>query len=128
MDGALAARLDRWLDGAGHPNRSEALSGLVRQELARESWDEGREAVAVISLVYDHHQPELLRKLSHAEHEHGRLIIASQHVHLDHHHCLQVLIARGEPASLVALGDKLRGFKGVRQSTISRVSAGARAC
>lgn len=121
MDAPLVEKFDRWLQTAGHPNRSEAFRTLVRKELAQEAWRRGRAAVAVISLVYDHHQPDLLRRLSHLEHEHGELVVSSQHVHLDHHNCLEVLIARGDSLRLEKFADKLRSFKGVRHATVSGI-------
>lgn len=122
MEPALVRELDRWVGGARHTNRSEAIRSLVRKELSDEAWREGGEALAVISLIYDHHKPDLLRRLSHVEHEHTRLILSAQHIHLDHYNCLEVIVARGKAERLSSLVNRLRSFKGVKRTSWTGIS------
>lgn len=121
MENSLVSWLDQWVSTNVHSNRSEALRSLVRKELSEEHWKSGESAVAVISLVYDHHKPHLLQKLSHLEHEHSDLILSAQHIHLDHHNCLEVIIAKGKAADLSRLTDRLKTFKGVKQAALSPI-------
>ena len=100
-------------------NRSEAIRSLIRREISQDNWKSSPNAVAVISLVYDHHKPDLLRKLSHLQHDHSDLILCAQHIHLDHHNCLEVIVARGKAVRLSDLTDKLRTFKGVKRAALS---------
>jgi CopG family nickel-responsive transcriptional regulator len=120
MESSLVSYLDKWV-GTKHSNRSESIRSLIRHELSENAWKSGGTVVAVISLVYDHHKPDLLRKLSHLEHEHSDLIISAQHVHLDHNHCLEVIITRGKTDRLSELTDKLRAFKGVKRAALSAI-------
>ena len=118
IEPSLVSYLDNWV-GIANSNRSEAIRSLIRREISQDNWKSSQSAVAVISLVYDHHKPDLLRKLSHLQHDHSDLILCAQHIHLDHHNCLEVIVARGKAVKLSELTDKLRTFKGVKRAALS---------
>jgi len=123
MEESLLREFDRRIRQKAYTNRSEAIRDYVREDLAQEGWQKGREATAVLAFLYDHHQPRLLNKLSHLEHDDSHLILSDQHVHLDHFHCLEVLTLRGKPADLQAFADQVRAFKGVQRATLSVVQS-----
>jgi CopG family nickel-responsive transcriptional regulator len=118
----LLEAFDQHLERRGYENRSEALRDLVRAELAREAWDRGAESAATISLVYDHHVRELTERLNSIQHEFGGRIVCTTHVHLDHHHCLEVIIAKGPSAQIKRLADRLLGAKGVLSGNVTGLS------
>ena len=118
IEPSLVSYLDKWM-GTKHSNRSEAIRSLIRSEMSQNAWKTGEDAVAIISLVYDHHKPGLLQKLSHLEHDHSDLILCAQHIHMDHHNCLEVIVTRGKAVRLSDLTDKLRTFKGVKRAALS---------
>jgi CopG family nickel-responsive transcriptional regulator len=118
----LLEAFDEHLSRRGYENRSEALRDLVRAELARDAWDRGEPAIATISLIYDHHVRELTERLVEIQHEHGDRVISTTHVHLDHHHCLEVVLAKGPANQLKRLADRLIGAKGVISGEVSGMS------
>jgi len=118
----LLEAFDEHLARRGFENRSEALRDLVRAELARDAWDRGEEAIATISLIYDHHVRELTERLVEIQHEFGDRVISTTHVHLDHDHCLEVVLARGPANVLKRLADRLIGAKGVISGDVSGMS------
>ena len=118
----LLEAFDRHLARRGFENRSEALRDLVRAELARDAWDRGEEAIATISLIYDHHVRELSDRLVEIQHDFGDRVITTTHVHLDHDHCLEVVLARGPANVLKRLADRLIGAKGVVSGEVSGMS------
>ena len=59
----LLDAFDAHIARRGYENRSEALRDLVRADLAQDAWDRGEQAVATISLIYDHHVRELSERL-----------------------------------------------------------------
>lgn len=118
----LLEAFDRHLARRGFENRSEALRDLVRAELARDAWDRGEEAIATISLIYDHHVRELSDRLVEIQHDFGDRVISTTHVHLDHDHCLEVVLARGPANVLKRLADRLIGAKGVVSGEVSGMS------
>ncbi len=58
------------------------------------------------------------------QHDFGSLIIAAQHVHLDHHHCLEIIAVKGEAKKVQRLADGLRAVKGVKHGALSMSTTG----
>ena len=109
----LLARFDGLIERRGFENRSEALRDLMRRALDQEAWDAGKNVCATITLVYDHHVRELTERLNELQHDFGDAIVSTLHVHLDHHHCMEVIACRGRARQLREVAEKLLGTKGV---------------
>jgi CopG family nickel-responsive transcriptional regulator len=125
LDETLLAKFDRVIARKGYTNRSEAIRDLIRDNLVREQWDVGTEqAVGTITLVYSHDVPDLGDRLTDLQHAHFRSIVSALHVHLDPHHCLEVLVLRGKAKDLKAIADRLIGTRGVRHGTFSATAEG----
>lgn len=104
----------------GYANRSEALRRCIRRELADEyAADPDAGVAGVLTLVYDHMESDLPRRLTAMQHEAHGAVLATLHVHLDLHHCLEVMILRGACARVHELADRLRAARGVLQGTLS---------
>ncbi len=125
LDERLLARFDRVIARKGYTNRSEAIRDLIRESLVREQWELGAErAVGTVTLVYDHEVPDLADRLMDLQHAHYRAIVSALHVHLDPHHCLEVLVLRGKSKDLKAIADRLIGTRGVKHGTFSATAEG----
>lgn len=125
LDADLLERFDALCTRRGAPSRSEALRDMIREELARETLEaEDAEAAGVLTLVYDHHTRDLSRKLTERQHDASETVVATLHVHLDHHQCLEMLVLRGQAGRLRALADQLRAVRGVRQGAFSFTPVG----
>lgn len=122
IEAELSDRFDAYLRAKGVPNRSEGIRDLVREVLVGEEWRGNEEVAGTISMVYDHHKRELLTKLMDLQHDYHELIVASQHVHLEHDTCLEVVIVKGPAARLQELYDRLQAVKGVKHVAITRTS------
>jgi len=107
-----------------YTNRSEAFRDLIRKELVKEQWKSGREVAGAITLLYNHHKRELVNRLMDIQHDFGRMIISSQHVHLDHDNCLEVITVKGAPVQAKRLADSLKSVKGVKHGTLSMSATG----
>ena len=113
LDERLLAKFDRLNERKGYANRSEAIRDLIRDSLVREQWELGdADAVGTLTLVYDHETRELEERLTELQHAHYRAIVSTLHVHLDAHHCLEVLILRGKAVLLKSIADRLIGTRG----------------
>lgn len=103
LDGRLLGEFDRLIQRRKYATRSEAIRDLIRDNLVEQEWDQNKETVATITFVYDHHVRDLTRKLTAIQHDFQGRILAGLHVHLDHDHCLEVLVAKGkEPISVTS--------------------------
>ena len=120
LEGDLLAAFDAYVRGGAFATRSEAVRQLLRQTLARGDWEtDARAVTATLTLVYDHHRPNLVEKLLALQHEHAEQVVATLHVHLDHDHCMEVIVLRGTGSRLKQLAAALRGLKGVHKGELA---------
>lgn len=124
LETELLKKFDGLVRKRGYASRSDAFRDLIRRELVEERWQEGGEIAGAITIVYDHHRRELVNRLLTVQHDFGDLIISSQHVHLDHHSCLEIIAIKGTPAEARKLADGLRSIKGVKHGTLSMSTTG----
>lgn len=124
LEKELLNKFDILIKDKKYPNRSEAIRDLIRENLVKREWVEGKEVAGVITLVFDHHKRELVNTLTDIQHEFHTLIISSQHIHLDHDNCLEIIVVRGKPIEVRELADKLRATKGVKYGSLSIATTG----
>jgi CopG family transcriptional regulator, nickel-responsive regulator len=124
LEQELLDKFDRLAKEQNYTSRSEAFRDLIRKELVHKQWQEGKEIAGAITLIYDHHKRELVNKLMDIQHDFGALIISSQHVHLDHHNCLEIIAFKGTPKQAQRLADTLKSVKGVKHGTLSMSTTG----
>jgi CopG family transcriptional regulator, nickel-responsive regulator len=121
----LLAQFDRLIARRGYTNRSEAIRDLIRESMVREQWELGSgEVVGTLTLVYNHDVRDLTDKLTDLQHAHYKVIVSGLHVHLDSHHCLEVLVLRGRAKELKTIADRLIGTRGVKHGTFSATAEG----
>ena len=125
IDASLLRRFDRHIGRRGYTNRSEAFRDLIRDELVRADWESpDQEVIGSITLTYDHHVPQLQEKLTDVQHRFHASILSTLHVHLDHDHCLEVLVVRGKAAEVKRVADILTSLKGVKHGKLTASTAG----
>ena len=124
IDQSLLNSFDRLIARKGYQNRSEALRDLIRDSLVQEEWESGQETVGTIAIVYDHHTRQLSKVLTHLQHNFFKSIISTIHVHLDAHHCMEVLIVKGKSDDLKKISDRLIGIKGVKHGRLCLTTTG----
>ena len=114
MEPSLLEKLDQ-LAAARGCNRSEVLRDLTRKEASRAALDDRVPAYAAVTLVYNHHVRELSARLTELQHELGDQVRSTLHVHLDHDHCLEVIVMRGRSDQLRDATNHMLGTRGVIQ-------------
>ena len=124
LDKNLLEKFDRLIEKKNYTNRSEAFRDLIRQELIKKEWEADEEVAGTITIIYDHHQRELATKLMDIQHDHGKNIISTQHIHLDHHNCMEIIAVRGSAKEAQKLADMLKAVRGVKHSTLGMSSTG----
>ncbi len=125
LDEEILKRFDTHIKREKYTNRSEAIRDLIRAEFVRSDWgDEDKEVVCVLTLVYDHHKRGLVNRLLQIQHDQPSRILCSQHVHLGHECCLEVIIAKGKANHLKAFASQIKAQKGVMFSSISSATTG----
>ncbi|MCX6561155.1 MAG: nickel-responsive transcriptional regulator NikR [Candidatus Aminicenantes bacterium] len=124
LEKGLLAKFDALVAERGFASRSEAFRDLIRGSLIEQDWKAGEEVAGAVTLVYDHHRKDLLGRITDIQHDYHHLIISTQHIHLDHDHCLEIIAVRGRAGDVGRLADSLRSIKGVKHGTVSMSTAG----
>ena len=125
INNRLLEHFDDLISEKGYINRSEAIRDLIRNALVEEKWRDSKEdLVGTVTLVYDHHTRELADKLTDQQHSHHHAIISALHVHLDAHHCLEVVVVKGKAGEIKRMADELIGTKGVKHGKLTTTTTG----
>jgi CopG family nickel-responsive transcriptional regulator len=119
----LLSKFDKLIARQGYQSRSEAIRDLVRQRLSEELvGDPKAEAVAAVTLVYDHHSTKLMEKITSLQHSHLLQTISAMHIHLDEHECLEVIVLRGRVGEIKKTAENIVSIKGVKLGRINFVA------
>ena len=126
LEDDLLKEFDRLIGKRGYANRSEAIRDLIREALLGEMVESNKPVVGTLTIVYDHHVPNLAQKLTEVQHGAGAMILAATHIHLDHHYCLEVIIMKGRGRDLQAIADNMLALRGVELGKLVLTNSGAR--
>ena len=121
----LLKEFDRLITKRGYQNRSEAIRDLIREALLSETVDSNKPVVGTLTLVYDHHVPNLSQKLTETQHVAGTMVLAATHVHLDHHYCLEVIIMKGRSKDIQGIADRMLALRGVELGKLVLTNSGS---
>ena len=121
LEGSLLRELDAVVAARGG-TRSELFRDLARAEVGRHKVPKAGDAIATLTLVYDHHVRDLSEKLTELQHELGEQVRATMHVHVTHDLCLEVIVIRGRSDRLQHIADRLLALRGVKQGGIEIVA------
>jgi len=124
IEKALLERLEAMVRKNKYTNRSEFIRDMFRERLVEQEWQRNEEVVGTITLVYDHETRELSKKLTHLQHHHHELVLASTHVHLDEHMCAEMVLLKGKAHDIEEMANLLRQQKGVLHAGLSLNSTG----
>ena len=77
-----------------------------------------------LSRPLSHHKREVLNKIIDVQHDFQNIIISTQHIHLDHDNCLEIVAVKGNPKQAQRLTANLKSIKEVKHGTLSMTSTG----
>lgn len=124
LDEKLLAGFESKIKADGCPTRSKAVGDLIRSSLVASEWQSGHNVAGAIVLVYDHHKRHIAAQLTDIQHEFLAQIISTQHIHLDHDNCLEIIAVRAAPAKIDALVKKLKAVKGLKHASVAAATTG----
>lgn len=125
LEEKLFNQFDRYARLNRGGNRSQLIRDLIRRFLLQQTWKTGKEIVVVVTLVYSHHESDVVGRLTEFQHRHQRLIVSTTHIHLDHENCLEVVIVRGKSDEVRGLTERLISMRGVKTGSVSAAGSGA---
>lgn len=125
IDEELAKAFDELIAARGYASRSEAMRDLLRREVEtrRQEGDAKKtHCVASLSYVYNHHVRDLAERINAAQHARHDMVVSTMHVHLDHEHCLETAILKGNAAAVRAFADSIEAERGVRHAKLNLIT------
>lgn len=121
----LLADLEEVVAGDEYDSRSEATRDALRSFLTdyrRENDLAGDQRGAVV-VLYDHDVSGVTDEILELQHRSPDAIVATQHIHLSDHLCMETLIVDGPGEDIEALLEALRPLKGVHQVRLAVIEA-----
>jgi len=106
------------------PTRSKAVGDLIRASLVQTEWRAGEEVAGAIVLVYDHHTRDVGKRLTDMQHDCHDVIISTQHVHLDHDNCLEIIAVKGTSREIETIVKRLKSIKGLKHVSLAAGTTG----
>ena len=111
-------KLDAFIKENKYPNRSQAIRKLIEKNLVARKWKNNSVVAGAIIMLYDHHKSDLSKKLNAIQHDYYHYILATQHFHLSHDSCLEIIAVKGSANKLIELSKKIVGTKGVQHGDL----------
>jgi CopG family nickel-responsive transcriptional regulator len=118
LEKELLNEIDNFAEEAGFANRSQALRHLIEKNIVERKWLCNNVVAGAIVLLYDHHKKEILAHSNEIQHNYHDVILSSQHYHLSHDICLEIIAVKGIANKLTELSDKLIAIKGLRHGKL----------
>ena len=125
LEDDLLKEFDRLIAKRSYANRSEAIRDLIREALLSEMVETNKPVVGTLTIVYDHHTPNLAQKLTEVQHHSGAMILSATHIHLDHNSCLEVIIMKGRGKDLQGVADGMLALRGVELGKLVLTNSGS---
>jgi CopG family nickel-responsive transcriptional regulator len=112
----LLADFDEVTSRIGY-DRSKAIQQAMRDFISeyQSELDPSITIAGTITIIYDHHTTGLEAQLTNVQHDFARLVTSTTHIHLDHAHCLLVIVVKGRAEEIKELASRLRSIRGIHQ-------------
>ncbi len=124
IEKSLFEKLEKEMSNHDYCSRSEFVRDLIRNYMVEQEWQTDKVLLGTISLLYDHHTRGLTERLTEQQHHFAGAVLATTHVHLDHHLCAEMIMVRGKGKDIEALADRLQREKGVLHAKLAASSTG----
>lgn len=117
----LLNELDKRVEELNYSSRSEFTRDLIREKIVKDEWEnESENLVGILTVVYSHHQNDLISKMMELEHHSDVDVVCTTHIHMDHENCLETIIIKGQAKKIENLSTKISGLKGVKFSNLTK--------
>ncbi len=116
----LLIKFDVLIKKMGYTNRSEAIRDLIRKEIIETAIKaEECEVIGTLTILYDHHEGNIMDNLIHLQHQHHQEISFTTHIHVDDRMCLEIVVIRGSSTQVKQLAEHVKALKGVKHGELS---------
>ncbi len=123
LEKELLKELDDYVQDNQLANRSQGIRHLLNNNIVKKKWRCNNMVAGSLTLVYNPQKRGIINKLANIQHEYHHVILSSQHFHLDHDNCLDIIAIKGKAAVLTELADKLKSLKGLQHGMLTMSKA-----
>lgn len=124
LEKELLEALDDFVSENHFSNRSQAIRHLINSNSITKKWQCNNIVAGSITLVFNHHKRDLLKKLTDLQHDYHDTILSSLHFHLEKDMCMEIIAVKGQASTLTELADKLIAVKGIQHGKLTMSRAG----
>ncbi|RLI02305.1 nickel-responsive transcriptional regulator NikR [Candidatus Bathyarchaeota archaeon] len=119
----LLEEFDNIIKSRGYSSRSEAIRDAIRNYITEYKWLEREEGeiIGVVIVLYDHTYKGVSDSIISLQHDFGKEIISTLHMHLTKENCLEMILVRGEMKKIKDLIDRISVIRGV--NTVRLITA-----
>jgi CopG family nickel-responsive transcriptional regulator len=114
----LLQELDNYADENNFANRSQAVRHLIEKNIVEKKWKCNNIVAGAVVMIYDHHKKDISTRSNYLQHNYFNVILSSQHFHLSHEICLEIVAVKGHANTLTELADKLISIKGIKHGKL----------
>ncbi len=118
LEKELLSELDQYVKDNNFANRSQGLRHLIEKHIVEKKWQCNNIVAGAIVMIYDHNKKDIVTKSNEIQHDNYGLILSSQHFHLSHDTCLEIIAVKGKAKELTDLSDKLISIKGIKHGKL----------
>lgn len=117
IDEDLLKKFDSLIHKQKYPTRSKAIEDLIIETVDNSAVSSDNTiSIGYIDMIYDHHKRQLLNKITEIQHKFHDIILSSQHVHINHDLCLELIVVKGIKSNIEKLSYMLKTVKGIKHS------------
>jgi CopG family nickel-responsive transcriptional regulator len=118
LEEELLKELDLYVSDNNFANRSQGLRHLIEKNIVEKKWQCNNIVAGAIVMIYDHHKKDIITRSNDIQHNYFDVILSSQHYHLNHDMCLEIIAVKGKAKILTELSDKLISIKGIKHGKL----------
>lgn len=118
LEEELLRELDQFAVENNFANRSQAFRNLIEKNIVEKKWQCNNLVAGAIVMIYDHHKKDIGTKSTDIQHDYFDVILSSQHYHLSHEMCLEIIAVKGFASRLTELSEKLISIKGIKHGKL----------
>jgi len=119
LEEELLNELDLFASDNSFANRSQALRNLIEKNIVEKKWHCNNLVAGAIIMIFDHHKKDIISRSNDIQHDFYDVILSSQHFHLSHNICLEIIAVKGLAKRLTELSEKLISIKGIRHGKLA---------
>lgn len=118
LEDDILSLLDEYVVKHKFPNRSQALRKIIKDFIVSQKINENKIVAGALIILYDHHKRLLVNKLLNVQHNFNDIILATQHIHISHDLCLEIIALKGEAKKLIELSENIISIKGIKHGKV----------